>query len=272
MPPNVTDVAVEGKDESVVVEYESTNLARPPYLMVQPPDASDTLDFPIDKHIPETSVDKNSNDHDFDVFEIHAESLDVPKETKEGNIVFEKGRITADASQIPDSTNLCEKDSSGKQRRYVAAKDFEFLKVIGMGAFGKVLQVRHKHTRHVFAMKVISKRLLFRKKGYVENIQAERKILTRVRSPFVVTMHCSFQTREKLFIVMDFLAGGELFLRIGREGILLEKTVRQYDNHYPTPCPCHSHLSNMRPTTGCILRSRDHTRAGPFTQPEDPPS
>jgi serine/threonine protein kinase len=112
--------------------------------------------------------------------------------------------------------------------RYVAAKDFELLKVIGMGAFGKVLQVRNKKSKNILAMKVISKRLLRRKAGYIENVQAERNILTKVRHPFVVTMHCSFQSREKLFIIMDFLAGGELFLRLGREGIFLEKTAAFY--------------------------------------------
>lgn len=113
--------------------------------------------------------------------------------------------------------------------RFVSPKDFELLKVIGMGAFGKVLQVRNRQTNHVLAMKVISKRILNRKSGYIDNIKAERDILTRVSDhPFVVTMHCSFQSKEKLFLVMDFLAGGELFCRIGREGIFLEKTAAFY--------------------------------------------
>lgn len=112
--------------------------------------------------------------------------------------------------------------------RFVSPNDFELLKVIGMGAFGKVLQVKNKTSGHILAMKVISKRVLRRKAGYVENIQAERNILTRVNHPFVVKMHCSFQTKEKLFIIMDFLAGGELFLRLGREGIFLEKDAAFY--------------------------------------------
>lgn len=112
--------------------------------------------------------------------------------------------------------------------RYVAPKDFELLKVIGMGAFGKVLQVKNKQSSQILAMKVISKRLLKRKSGYIENVQAERNILKRVNHPFVVKMHCSFQTKEKLFIIMDFLAGGEMFLKLGKEGIFLEKDAAFY--------------------------------------------
>ena len=76
------------------------------------------------------------------------------------------------------------------------------------GSFGKVLQVRNRHSSKIFAMKVISKRLIKRKGSYVENILAERNILSKiVNHPFIVPMHASFQTREKLFIIMDFCAG-----------------------------------------------------------------
>ena len=87
-------------------------------------------------------------------------------------------------------------------KRFLSPKDFELLKVIGMGAFGKVLQVRTKTTNKILAMKVISKRLLNRKSSYAENIQAERNILTRVRHPFVVMMHAVS------FICFDFLSPG----------------------------------------------------------------
>ncbi|KAL7549396.1 hypothetical protein ACHAWF_012665 [Thalassiosira exigua] len=116
-----------------------------------------------------------------------------------------------------------------RPRTFVAPKDFELLKVVGMGAFGKVLQVRERSSSRVFAMKVISKRLIKRKGSYVENILAERNILTKISSnPFVVTMHASFQTREKLFIVMDFCAGGELFLKVAKEGHFRERTAAYY--------------------------------------------
>jgi hypothetical protein len=70
-----------------------------------------------------------------------------------------------------------------QQGRFVSPADFSLLKVIGMGSFGKVLQVRSKVTQQVLAMKVISKRKLKSKNGYIENVKAERDIMTRVRHP-----------------------------------------------------------------------------------------
>ena len=128
----------------------------------------------------------------------------------------------------PSVLNVPGNDNNKNKNNFVTLKDFELLKVIGMGSFGKVLQVKQKYTQQVLAMKVISKRLLHKKISYIDNIQAERDILTKIRHPFVVNMHCSFQTREKLFIIMDFLSGGELFLRLGREGVFLESTAKFY--------------------------------------------
>ena len=155
----------------------------------------------------------DQNDVDFDIFASNAE-------TTTSSDAGDKTSDTKGQNEV--------ESSDGKPLRFVTPKDFELLKVIGMGAFGKVLQVRNRHSQRILAMKVISKRILKRKAAYVENINAERDILTKIRHPFVVTMHCSFQTKEKLFIIMDFLAGGELFLRLGREGIFRESTAAFY--------------------------------------------
>jgi len=228
---------------------------------------------------PRKNSSKNhyDDDVDFSQFQVDAETIAAPVETKDGHVHMEESpqsveqvvttitpkpkapeehallesrletlpehsatgsdkepttapeslSSTATATTTTDTT-ATEDANNESGGRFVSPKDFDLLKVIGMGAFGKVLQVRNRQNQSVLAMKVISKRVLKRKSGYVENVKAERDILTRVQSPFVVTMHCSFQTREKLFIIMDFLAGGELFLRIGREGIFLEKTAAFY--------------------------------------------
>jgi serine/threonine protein kinase len=89
--------------------------------------------------------------------------------------------------------------------------------------------VRNRHSSKIYAMKVISKRLIKRRGSYVENILAERNILKKIANhPFIVTMHASFQTKEKLFIIMDLCSGGELFLKLGREGIFRERTAAFY--------------------------------------------
>lgn len=113
-------------------------------------------------------------------------------------------------------------------RLSLSPQDFEVLKLIGMGSFGKVLQVRHKQTHQVLAMKVISKSLVKSKPSFVDNVNAERNIMIKIRHPFIVKMHCSFQAKNQLFIVMDFLAGGELFYMLGREGIFLERHAMIY--------------------------------------------
>jgi hypothetical protein len=120
------------------------------------------------------------------------------------------GQPAAGANEAGDGGDASDDGEAGPRsaHRYVTPKDFELLKVVGMGSFGKVLQVKNRRTGTVHAMKIISKRLLRRKAGYVGNILAEQSIMARVRHPFVVAMHCSFQTKEKLFLIMDFLAGG----------------------------------------------------------------
>ena len=180
------------------------------------PDSDYQLDEKESNCMAEGSTN-GKHDVDFDVFAANAE-------TTSANV--NGGSNNSDKQNNVDPVHA--KPSNDKPIRYVTPRDFELLKVIGMGAFGKVLQVRNRQSQKILAMKVISKRLLKRNSGYVENIHAERDILTKIRHPFVVTMHCSFQTKEKLFIIMDFLAGGELFLRLGREGIFRESTAVFY--------------------------------------------
>ena len=199
-----------------------------PKLCVE--DACDLMDgFPsaLSNENTDTKSQYQKSDADFEAF------VECTFNATPISATMQSSGVTSDESiQKLNETASTEHETDYQQDkvkgRYVTPKDFELLKVIGMGAFGKVLLVRNKQSKEILAMKVISKRLLKRRVSYIENVQAERDILTRIKSPFVVSMHCSFQTKEKLFIIMDFLAGGELFLRLGREGLFLEKTAAFY--------------------------------------------
>ncbi|CAE6458600.1 unnamed protein product, partial [Rhizoctonia solani] len=104
-----------------------------------------------------------------------------------------------------------------QNRRALTPRDFEFLKLIGRGTFGRVFQVRKKDTRRIYAMKVLSKKEIIAKKEVAHTI-GERKILQRsLESPFLVGLKFSFQTDTELYLVTDFKSGGELFWHLQRE-------------------------------------------------------
>ena len=111
--------------------------------------------------------------------------------------------------------------------RRLGPNDFELLRVVGQGAFGKVFQVRKRDTCEVFAMKVMRKdRILERRHG--EYVKAERDALTAVVHPYIVTLRYSFQTPTKLYLVLDFINGGHLFFQLYRAGTFDEPLARLY--------------------------------------------
>jgi serine/threonine protein kinase len=107
-------------------------------------------------------------------------------------------------------------------------RDFEFLKLIGRGTFGKVFQVRKKDTKRIYAMKVLSKKEIVAKKEVAHTI-GERKILQRsLESPFLVGLKFSFQTDMDLYLVTDFKSGGELFWHLQKETRFNEERAKFY--------------------------------------------
>jgi len=104
---------------------------------------------------------------------------------------------------------------------------FDVLKLIGEGAFGKVTLVRNRINDKVYAMKSISKKLLI-KKNHISYMKSEREILTKVVHPFIVSLKFAFQSERRLFLVMDYLSGGELFFHLKRRGLIMEEEARFY--------------------------------------------
>ncbi|KAI0821086.1 Pkinase-domain-containing protein [Irpex lacteus] len=107
-------------------------------------------------------------------------------------------------------------------------EQFDLLKVIGKGSFGKVMQVRKKDTQRIYAMKTIRKANIASRPGEITHILAERTVLALVNNPFIVPLKFSFQTPDKLYLVMSFVNGGELFFHLQREGKFDEYRSRFY--------------------------------------------
>ncbi|XP_062089252.1 serine/threonine-protein kinase AtPK2/AtPK19-like [Humulus lupulus] len=109
----------------------------------------------------------------------------------------------------------------------VGLEDFEILKVVGQGSFGKVYQVRKSGTCEVYAMKVIRKDKTL-EKNHVEYMKTERDILTKVNHPFIVQLKYSFQTQYRLYLVLDFINGGHLGYHLYCQGLFREDLARFY--------------------------------------------
>ncbi|GAA5957792.1 hypothetical protein JCM3765_003767 [Sporobolomyces pararoseus] len=104
---------------------------------------------------------------------------------------------------------------------------FDLLKVIGKGSFGKVMQVRKKDTGRIYALKTIRKAHIV-SRSEVTHTLAERTVLAQVNNPFIVPLKFSFQNAEKLYLVLAFVNGGELFHHLQREGRFNEERSRFY--------------------------------------------
>ncbi|KAJ6233718.1 ribosomal protein S6 KINASE [Anaeramoeba flamelloides] len=109
----------------------------------------------------------------------------------------------------------------------VSVKDFKVLSVIGKGSDGKVLLVKELHSGKLFAMKTIKKSILADHEQ-VRQTMSERNVLMRVRHPFLVGLKYSFQTEEKLYMVLDYAPGGELFFHLRNSKFFTESRTCLY--------------------------------------------
>ncbi|XP_071689806.1 serine/threonine-protein kinase AtPK2/AtPK19-like [Rutidosis leptorrhynchoides] len=129
---------------------------------------------------------------------------------------------------IDEGVEECfENGETGSKVESIGLEDFEVMKVVGQGAFGKVYQVRKRDTLDIYAMKVVRKDKIV-EKNHAEYMKAERDILTKIDHPFIVQLRYSFQTKYRLYLVLDFVNGGHLFFQLYHHGLFREDLARIY--------------------------------------------
>ena len=147
-----------------------------------------------------------------------------------GNSMKKSMRKNAEATR--------EKTGAGKPARFdslevpdkgpkVTMDDFDIVKVLGRGAFGKVMLVKKKDdtSKKLYALKTWKKADIV-KANQVEHTMTERFVLEHIESPFLVHMSYAWQTPEKLYVVMDYLTGGEIFFWIQKQRKFTESRAR----------------------------------------------
>uniref|UniRef100_A0A6Q2XKJ6 non-specific serine/threonine protein kinase n=1 Tax=Esox lucius TaxID=8010 RepID=A0A6Q2XKJ6_ESOLU len=113
------------------------------------------------------------------------------------------------------------------KRTRLGLDDFESLKVIGRGAFGEVRLVQKKDTGHIYAMKILRKADMLEKEQ-VAHIRAERDILVEADGAWVVKMFYSFQDKRNLYLIMEFLPGGDMMTLLMKKDTLSEEATQFY--------------------------------------------
>ena len=106
-------------------------------------------------------------------------------------------------------------------------RDYESLAIIGRGAFGEVHVCRHRTSGEIVAVKKIKKEVLY-KKNQVIHVRNEQLFMSKVKSPWIVDLKASFQDDDFLYLIMEFLPGGDLMNLLIKKDILTEDEARFY--------------------------------------------
>ena len=109
----------------------------------------------------------------------------------------------------------------------ISIEDFDIIKVLGKGSFGKVMLVKKKDSSEVLAMKTMRKKMLVKRKQ-IGHTQTERRIAQNLKSPFLVNLRYAFQTQDKLYLVLDYCSGGELFFWLRQHRRFSQPRVKLY--------------------------------------------
>jgi len=96
-------------------------------------------------------------------------------------------------------------------------KDFEIKKTLGTGSFGRVVLAKHKETGYFVAIKILNKGKVIKMKQ-VDHTRYEKELLDQIDCPFVVNLLGHFQDAKNLYLVMEYVRGGEMFYHLRKAG------------------------------------------------------
>jgi serum/glucocorticoid-regulated kinase 2 len=175
----------------------------------------------------------NIDDNNIDMSEkniniIHYKKDEIYNENiKKDNIIDSVNNKSVNIKETKEKKETGTIFSKHKDIKKVTLNDFKILKVIGRGTFGKVCLVQYKLTKKYYAMKIMRKNVIL-ENGQVTSTLLEKNILQNLNYQFLVGMDFCFQTQERIYFVMNFIRGGELFKHLTNCKFFPEEKAKFY--------------------------------------------
>jgi serum/glucocorticoid-regulated kinase 2 len=154
----------------------------------------------------------------FEEQQVHLQNEKASKKDKDKDKNATPGQVGAEWLEIQYGAGSMRVGVNFVENRQdrLSIEDFDLLKVVGKGSFGKVMQVQKRDTHRIYALKTIRKAHII-SRSEVAHTLAERSVLAQINNPFIVPLKFSFQSPEKLYLVLAFVNGGELFHHLQKE-------------------------------------------------------
>ncbi|KAJ3300942.1 hypothetical protein HDV03_001579 [Kappamyces sp. JEL0829] len=120
-----------------------------------------------------------------------------------------------------------EASTNGYERFGHKLEDFQKIRTLGTGTFGRVYLARFKETDRFYALKMLSKLEVVRLRQ-VQHIISEKNILARINFPFIVNLLCTFQDVRNVYLLEEYVMGGEMFSHLRRAGRFSNEMTKFY--------------------------------------------
>ncbi|XP_076371343.1 cAMP-dependent protein kinase catalytic subunit alpha-like isoform X2 [Tachypleus tridentatus] len=165
-------------------------------------------------------------EEDLNLSKVLSSSIMPLKKSKKKESV-DKGQAFNFEKFLADAKELFETKWNNPTKDTVCLDDFERIKTLGTGSFGRVMLVQHKVEQEYYAMKILDKQKVVKLKQ-VEHTLNEKKILQAIDFPFLVKLEFHFKDNSSLYMVLPYVQGGEMFSHLRKVGRFSEPQSRFY--------------------------------------------
>ncbi|CAI4226513.1 unnamed protein product [Auanema sp. JU1783] len=172
------------------------------------------------KSSPSINIINDNNDYDDDDDDDDEDEDDIQSSSSIDDVTFFKEFLEKAREEFKQRWE-------NPAQNTASLDDFDRIKTLGTGSFGRVMLVKHKQSGNYYAMKILDKQKVVKLKQ-VEHTLNEKRILQAIDFPFLVNMQYSFKDNSNLYMVLEFISGGEMFSHLRRIGRFSEPHSRFY--------------------------------------------